>query len=463
FGIARRFNTTVDEIRRLNNLRNDTLNVGQSLLVPGAATPPTPTPAPTPTPTPTPTPAPTPAPTPPTPTGVQSYRVAPGDTLFAIARRFNTTVDEIRRLNSLRSDALSVGQTIFVPVAAAPSPQPPAPNPPPVNPLPPAPTPAPTPQTPPTSPFEHLTARRVFQVEIRQESGFRRFFLRVPLTNGTVVNAVMRDNIANSRHMVYPHGIMYVGQSKIELDLATVQSVGLSWAQARALQYVSTHEGCFDAINSYDKAIFSYGFIQFAAAADVGASLNVLLNSMRQHAPEAFNRIFGRVGIRAEGGGVSVLDDLGATLRGDQAWLYIQRNVPVYGAFVQAGFEPMLIREQLRMANTLYVQPALNFRLDLNIGGINIRIPRLLDILNSEAMLTAVIAIAINRGNGGMSRIVAEAVSAVAQRDRLHTEQALRNIDERSVCLHIAANHEDDRVRNRAQGVIDAGLSFAKA
>lgn len=160
---------------------------------------------------------------------------------------------------------------------------------------------------------------------------------------------------------------------------------------------------------------------------------------------------------------MSVLDDLGVTLRGDQAWLYIQRNVPIYGAFVQAGFEPTLIREQLRMANTLYVQPALNFRLDLSIGGISIRIPRLQDILNSEAMLTAVIAIAINRGNGGMSRIVAEAVSAVAQRDRLHTEQALRNIDERSVCLHIAANHEDDRVRNRAQGVIDAGLSFAKA
>src|SRR5690606_6453287 len=159
----------------------------------------------------------------------------------------------------------------------------------------------------------------------------------------------------------------------------TIQSVGLTWSQAKALQYVSTHEGSFDAINSYDKAIFSYGFIQFTGAAAVGASLNRVLASMEANAPAAFQQIFKRVGIDTEGSGqyavVTVLDDNGYKRSGDDAWLYIQRNVPLYGAFIQAGYEPSLVREQLRMASELYVQPALNYKLNVSVGGINIGVP----------------------------------------------------------------------------------------
>ncbi|PWG81790.1 muramidase family protein [Pararcticibacter amylolyticus] len=42
------------------------------------------------------------------------YKVGPKETLFAIARRFNTSVDEIRKINNLRSNSLSVGQIIKV-------------------------------------------------------------------------------------------------------------------------------------------------------------------------------------------------------------------------------------------------------------------------------------------------------------------------------------------------------------
>ncbi|HEY0054259.1 MAG TPA: LysM peptidoglycan-binding domain-containing protein [Pedobacter sp.] len=46
---------------------------------------------------------------------VIQYKVGPKEYLYSIARRFNTSVDELRKLNNLRSDNLSIGQIIKVP------------------------------------------------------------------------------------------------------------------------------------------------------------------------------------------------------------------------------------------------------------------------------------------------------------------------------------------------------------
>lgn len=392
-----------------------------------------------------------------------TYRVAAGDTLFGIARRFGMTVDELKSANSLTSNNLKVGQSLRVKGASSGGG---SGNITVIKPVQPGPTQPTTPAQPPvgsSTAIGYLAARQEFVPDVVQEAGFRRYFLRVRLLSGGTVVANMRDNLTVSRHMVYPNGLSFAGQSRMALDLPTIQSVGITQKQAAALQYVSTHEGGFDAINSFDKAIFSYGFIQFTGAAAVGGSLNRVMASMKANAPTLFNRIFQRVGIDSAGGQTTVRNEAGATLTGDNAWLYIQRNVPLYGAFIQAGFEPQLIREQLRMANELYVQPALNFKLDLNVAGIRIVVPRLRDILISEAALTIVIALAINQGNGGMSRIVADAVGRVAAQQQLSSLGALSQINERAVFDTVAASSADERVRNRVNGVVQAGLSFAKA
>ena len=392
-----------------------------------------------------------------------TYRVAAGDTLFGIARRFGMTVDELKSANSLTSNNLKVGQSLRVKGASSGGG---SGNITVIKPVQPGPTQPTTPAQPPVGSsiaIGYLAARQEFVPDVVQEAGFRRYFLRVRLLSGGTVVANMRDNLTVSRHMVYPNGLSFAGQSRMALDLPTIQSVGITQKQAAALQYVSTHEGGFDAINSFDKAIFSYGFIQFTGAAAVGGSLNRVMASMKANAPTLFNRIFQRVGIDSAGGQTTVRNEAGATLTGDNAWLYIQRNVPLYGAFIQAGFEPQLIREQLRMANELYVQPALNFKLDLNVAGIRIVVPRLREILISEAALTIIIALAINQGNGGMSRIVADAVGRVAAQQQLSSLGALSQINERAVFDTVAASSADERVRNRVNGVVQAGLSFAKA
>lgn len=44
-----------------------------------------------------------------------TYVVQKGDSLYSIARKLNTTIDELKRLNNLTSNNLSVGQVLRIP------------------------------------------------------------------------------------------------------------------------------------------------------------------------------------------------------------------------------------------------------------------------------------------------------------------------------------------------------------
>ncbi|HBY96631.1 MAG: LysM peptidoglycan-binding domain-containing protein [Ardenticatenaceae bacterium] len=95
-GIARRFNTTVEALARANNLTSPyVIYVGQTLTIPGGTgSAATATPA----------------------TGQQQiYTVQRGDTLYSIARRYNTTVEAIRQANGLSSNLIYVGQKLVIP------------------------------------------------------------------------------------------------------------------------------------------------------------------------------------------------------------------------------------------------------------------------------------------------------------------------------------------------------------
>ena len=87
WSIAKKFNTTVDELKRINNLDTTLLKIGQILKI-----------------------------SEPIETNVNTYVVKKGDTLYSIAKIFGTTVDDIIKLNDLISTNLSIGQNIKIPV-----------------------------------------------------------------------------------------------------------------------------------------------------------------------------------------------------------------------------------------------------------------------------------------------------------------------------------------------------------
>jgi len=86
YSIARTYGLTVDQLKSINILSSNNLSVGQRLRVRNSSSSP----------------------------GTSNYTVKSGDTLYSIASRFNTTVDEIKRLNNLSSNLLSIGQILIV-------------------------------------------------------------------------------------------------------------------------------------------------------------------------------------------------------------------------------------------------------------------------------------------------------------------------------------------------------------
>ena len=54
-------------------------------------------------------------------TGTMEYVVRAGDTLWLLSQRYGTTVAELKRLNNLTSDELSIGQILRIPTGQTPS------------------------------------------------------------------------------------------------------------------------------------------------------------------------------------------------------------------------------------------------------------------------------------------------------------------------------------------------------
>ena len=87
YSIARRYNTKVDSIKAYNGLTSNNLSIGQVIQIPLDTTE----------------------------TQYQTYQVQKGDTLYSIARRYNTTIPEIVAINNNLSSNLVVGQVIKIP------------------------------------------------------------------------------------------------------------------------------------------------------------------------------------------------------------------------------------------------------------------------------------------------------------------------------------------------------------
>lgn len=85
--IANKYGTTVDELKNANNLKSNTLSIGQTLIIPEKNEG----------------------------TSKISYVVKKGDSLWLIANKYDTTVEKIKSTNNLKSNTLSIGQVLVIP------------------------------------------------------------------------------------------------------------------------------------------------------------------------------------------------------------------------------------------------------------------------------------------------------------------------------------------------------------
>lgn len=83
YSIASKYNTSVSDIMKINNLNTSLLNIGMVLKIPVKSS-------------------------------KITYIVQSGDNLYSIARKYNTTIDSIRNKNNLTSNNLSIGQILII-------------------------------------------------------------------------------------------------------------------------------------------------------------------------------------------------------------------------------------------------------------------------------------------------------------------------------------------------------------
>ena len=88
YGIASKYGISVDELKAANNLSSNTLTIGKVLVIPQVEEPETP--------------------------DENIYTVKSGDTLYSIANKYGMTVNELKALNNLTSNTLSIGQKLVV-------------------------------------------------------------------------------------------------------------------------------------------------------------------------------------------------------------------------------------------------------------------------------------------------------------------------------------------------------------
>jgi peptidoglycan DL-endopeptidase LytF len=107
--LAKNYGVTVHAIKQANGLTSDSTRLGQELIIPVLIEGQTTTPLVTLDPSPEPADQPQPA------TKTSTYTIVAGDTLSSIAKRFGTTVETLRTENKLTSDLLRIGQTLLLP------------------------------------------------------------------------------------------------------------------------------------------------------------------------------------------------------------------------------------------------------------------------------------------------------------------------------------------------------------
>lgn len=85
YGIANKYNVSIDNLKSYNNLSTDSLSIGQKIKIPDNKV------------------------------NSNEYVVKSGDSLYSISRKYGVSVDELMSVNNLKSTVLSVGQVLKIP------------------------------------------------------------------------------------------------------------------------------------------------------------------------------------------------------------------------------------------------------------------------------------------------------------------------------------------------------------
>lgn len=297
-------------------------------------------------------------------------------------------------------------------------------------------------------PVDAATAARARATVKREELGGAGAELRYRFTfaDGSTVEFPTRPkrmrDLAKRERVIGYVGTESASREPSATFEAAGKTAGLTPQAVEALRFVSRHEGGFDAINTWDRARFSWGFIQFAGGE--GRGFRPALALFKQRSPELFQKYLADYGLDVlpgRGGNpepVYVDPASGEVLRGDEAEQAFGDDLLAVALFVRAGRLPEVKQRQVEAAIRDYASPALRTTVD-NV--------RLSDVMRSPQGHATLIDRKVHEGN--VSRLEwalvhSRMVRGVPDPGRWHTlegevlDLAIRDSDARAQIVEAA-------------------------
>lgn len=364
-----------------------------------------------------------------------NHTVQAKETLYSISKRYSTSVEQLTKINNLKSINLFVGQVLKIDL---PSPISPSPN--------------------PVGAVESVFERRkVFQVKKDNKGTFNNYVLSFPTPSGLASTGLMRDNFP-SPNIANAKGVSYIGKSTFQNNITFFTDLCQQTFYVDLLHYIAKNEGCFDAINSYDRAIFSFGFIQFTGGLASGSMLSRVLQRFKTRDEYAFNECFGRYGMNIQNYKVPTfqVETLSGIKEGDAAYTEVANDMQLTTAFIASGFRRSMIRSQVEIALEEYVLKALSPNQLIFINGSNYVLNQLIKTPGGFALR---VDLCVNRGLGGSILVLKKAIEQIIFETKITD---INNIDETKIVQVVAANDLESWKKLRVLKLLSSGFSFKK-
>jgi len=320
--------------------------------------------------------------------------------------------------------------------------------------------------------------------------------------------SITLSNFVKSAYTVNTEGLSTIGSEKpSDMSDADFQTgTGLNESKSKALKEASTHEGDFDAINTYDNAKISFGFIQFAGNNN---SIEYLFARIKLEKPTIFEEYFSQYGVDVEfktNANDKVVSDScriivhdpneGKTLRGVGAEVFMSKSSIYAAIMIRAGANAEIKKMQLKIAKENYIDTSEKIKLGFKVqsvkvaeGGLNgpkdiigetdvnnykettaytinntngyiIEIDldltnvKFHEILESEKELAALYGTYINTPNISITSF-REAIRSIIIEDGLTTIQQVKDIDPIKLLKKAKELNSSSIHKNRIQAAID--------
>jgi hypothetical protein len=232
----------------------------------------------------------------------------------------------------------------------------------------------------------------------------------------------------------------------------------ISSSRKKILKLVSSFEGKFSTVNTWDIADVTWGFIQWTTGKSGKGSLIDTLLACKTSAPAAFDQRLRRFGIdvtKADGIVLTLPD--GTVKTGKEAARHIQVDPVLTGILSAAGEDPEFKVAQLRHANDKVGKEVLNAK--VTVAGKKVRLG---DILTSELAVGGAFNRAVHAGAGAVQKLLSGALNAWAKKEKIDTSRPVAEwrADADAICITALRGVESDRMRKMAAKLSASPGSF---